>query len=217
MPDHCGVELAGFRCGDSINDLLLFYCWGWTVVDIPAMLELISVQRHDFLNHFQVISGLLQLNKGEKVRDYIRQVSLELGRLSRVNHIKNHYVAAALLLGHNRAETYQVNINYNIHTDMEQCAIPGGDLAGVLYEVLSRAAAYLASSEVPGRSMDITISESEKKYLCSIFLPEVAGRGVGMYRDLVAGIEQLLLPLGDSVGLTVSGSGGEMHIIFPRG
>jgi sensor histidine kinase regulating citrate/malate metabolism len=183
-------------------------------MDIPAMLELISVQRHDFLNHLQVISGLLQLNKGEKVRDYIREISQEIGRLSRVSHIKNHYVAAALLLGHHRAELYKVAINYNIHTDMEQCSMPGGDLARVLYEFLSRAAVCLASSEAPGRIMNVTISETEKMYLCSISLPEASG---GVFRDLGADIEQFLLPFDVMAGLKVSGVCSEMYIILPRG
>lgn len=185
-------------------------------MDIPAMLEFISVQRHDFLNHLQVISGLLQLNKGDKIRDYIRQVSLDVEKLSRVSHIKNPYVAAALLLGHNQAEKHQVRISYSIHTDMDQCAIPGEEMAKVLYETLSRAVEQLASPEVPGRSMDISISETDKKYLCRISFPETAGRGEFISRDVVADMEKCLLPYGGRMGLAVSGSGGEIHIISPR-
>ncbi len=185
-------------------------------MDILAMLEFISVQRHDFLNHLQVISGLLQLNKGDKVRDYIRQVSLDVDRLSKVIHIKNPFVAAALLLGHHQAEKHQVMINYNIHTDMDRCAIPGEEMAKVLYEALFRAVEYLASPEVPGRSMDISISETDKKYLCRISFPETAGRGDGISRDVVADMEKCLLPFGGRMGLEVTGGGGEIHIISPR-
>lgn len=35
---------------------------------------LIKLQRHDFLNHIQVIQGFLQLGKTEKALDYIESI-----------------------------------------------------------------------------------------------------------------------------------------------
>ena len=40
--------------------------------------ELLRLQRHDFLNHLQVIHGYLQLNKPEKATDYLMRAIDEI-------------------------------------------------------------------------------------------------------------------------------------------
>ncbi len=185
-------------------------------MDLLTMLEFVSVQRHDFLNHLQVISGLVQLNKSDRVKDYIRQVCMDIERLSRVIHLKNPYVAAALMLGNHQAEMHQVVIEFNIQTDFDECAIPAEEIGGVLYEVLSRAVNYLASPEISGRRIALSLAESDKKYLCRISFPESPASGPTITRDVMADMENILLPIGVKVGLAVSGGGGEIHIICPR-
>lgn len=49
-----------------------------------AILKLFSLCRHEFINHLQVISGLAQLNKTEKVHSCIRKVSEEVHQLGRL-------------------------------------------------------------------------------------------------------------------------------------
>lgn len=49
-----------------------------------AILKLFSHCRHEFINHLQVISGLAQLNKTEKLQSCIRKVSEELHQLGRL-------------------------------------------------------------------------------------------------------------------------------------
>ncbi|GBF34869.1 signal transduction histidine kinase [Desulfocucumis palustris] len=185
-------------------------------MDLLTMLEFISVQRHDFLNHLQVISGLVQLNKSDRVIDYIRQVCIDVERLSKVIHLKNPYVAAALLLGNHQAEMHQVVIDFNIQTDFEECAVPAGEMGSVLYEALSRAVNYLASPEISGRRIALSLAESDKKYLCRISFPESPASGTRITRDVLTDMEKLLSPFGGKVGLAVSGGEGEIHIICPR-
>ena len=63
--------------------------------EIQKLLDVIQGQRYDFLNHLQVISGLLQLNKEERLQDYLAQISLELARFSKTARIKIPDVTAA--------------------------------------------------------------------------------------------------------------------------
>jgi len=54
-----------------------------------AFLRYIRVLCHDILNHLQVISGLSQLQKTERIRAYVHEVSdqiKEIGRLARIGH-----------------------------------------------------------------------------------------------------------------------------------
>ncbi|MBT9172891.1 MAG: hypothetical protein DDT21_01278 [Syntrophomonadaceae bacterium] len=49
-----------------------------------AILKLFNLCRHEFINHLQVISGLAQLNKTEKLQSCIRKVSDELHQMGRL-------------------------------------------------------------------------------------------------------------------------------------
>ena len=77
---------------------------------LEKLLDVIQVQRHDFLNHMQVISGLLQLNKLDRLRDYLGQVSMELARFSKTTRVKIPEVTACLLTAYNDAAMIQVEL-----------------------------------------------------------------------------------------------------------
>lgn len=49
-----------------------------------ALLEMLSIYRHEFLNYLQVIGGLAQLNKTDRLIDYIRKASEEVQQLARL-------------------------------------------------------------------------------------------------------------------------------------
>ncbi|MDK2824389.1 MAG: hypothetical protein PWP71_2307 [Clostridia bacterium] len=70
-------------------------------------------QRHDFLNHLQVIWGFLKLNKNDKAIEYIQEVSNHLQSLRQLNNIASTELAAdisakVLSLGFN--EGFKISI-----------------------------------------------------------------------------------------------------------
>lgn len=54
-------------------------------------------QRHDFLNHWQVVMGYLQLKEGDKALAYLREVTGHQAAEQRVGQIPQPYVAATLM------------------------------------------------------------------------------------------------------------------------
>ena len=184
-------------------------------MNISTFLEVMSVQRHDFLNHLQVISGLVQLNKTERVREYINQVSLEVERMSRVGHLTVPEVAAVLLIGHYMADKHQVEVIYEINTDLKKCGVPGQILGEVIQEVFVQSLETLVPPDVSNRKLKISCTESDKKYLIKLFCPQPDKRA-GTAQARLAEIGKSLAPYGGKVGIVVSASGGEIFIIFPR-
>ena len=58
-----------------------------------TMLNLLSIYRHDFLNHLQVIGGLTQLNKTEKIPHFVYKASEEINQFGRLAACGNPYLA----------------------------------------------------------------------------------------------------------------------------
>ena len=55
---------------------------------MKELLEVLRVQRHNFLNHLQVISGLLQLKKYDRVSEYIMNIGQEYNQASMLGRIE---------------------------------------------------------------------------------------------------------------------------------
>jgi len=185
-------------------------------VDTRTFIETMSVLRHDFLNHLQVILGLVQLNKMDRVKEYIKEVSLEMERLSKVARLQVPEVAAALMVAHFLADKYQVRVLYEVSTNIEQCPVPGEILAEVLDEALNQSLACLAPPGVANRYLKISISESEKKIYLKIMFPEPPHRKAETAQASLAEVGRKLQPYGGKVGVAVSNSGGEIFIVLPQ-
>jgi len=131
---------------------------GDVFLDAAKMLELLSVQRHDFLNHLQIISGLLQLKKETEAREYIRSAASAISRLSKVVHLEVPEVAAVLLIAHNRAANFQIKIEFDVQANLSGCVVPGDRIAALLDEILNNIINNLASTEVADREILISIT-----------------------------------------------------------
>lgn len=99
------------------------------------ILDLISVQRHDFLNHLQVISGLLQLNKPEKALDYIKQISYLAGQDSYICRINNSDLALRLMLEQHKAAQRGIELEI-IVLQFSEVALPERLLSQVIGQLV---------------------------------------------------------------------------------
>ncbi|TYO98020.1 sensor histidine kinase [Desulfallas thermosapovorans] len=127
-------------------------------METAKMLELLSVQRHDFLNHLQVISGLIQLKKEAAAREYIKRVTGDIISLSKVVHLNIPEVAAVLLYANNRAANHRIEINFDIQINPGESTVPGELLAALLGEVLNDIIDYLSPPEVLSRKVSVSIT-----------------------------------------------------------
>lgn len=184
-------------------------------MEIKGLLEVIQVQRHDFLNHLQVISGLLQLNKGERVRDYIQQVCGEYERLSKITRLKSPEVKAVLLIASNEASKYQVDLLFDIQTNMASLAVSGEVVAAALNRCIAQALKFLAPPEVTDRRMKLTISEGEKKITIKLGFPGVPVEIVKDAQGQMA-LSESLVPYNSSAKLAVTEKEAEIYMIFPK-
>lgn len=107
-------------------------------MDVELMLAIMSTQRHDFVNHLQVISGLIQLHKEERVQEYIDQVVQIYGALSKVGQLKMPEVAAALFAAYHQAAGVQVALQFDVQGDLDGCRVPGARVAQVLEKLVQQ-------------------------------------------------------------------------------
>lgn len=64
---------------------------------LSELIQWYSLQRHDFMNHWQVIMGNLQLNMPERALAYIKEIVLDCEQEQKAGYIPQPKLAAILL------------------------------------------------------------------------------------------------------------------------
>jgi len=183
---------------------------------LENFLEIVQVQRHDFLNHLQVISGLLQLNKIERALEYISRVSKEISQSSKTGWVKIPAVTLALLTCLNEAAKYQIDVKLTVNSNFAGCGTPGDVVGEAIEHSVGCALESMAPPEVVGRRLEIIFSENDKKYTCRLLFPEPPQSDVYQFEKRLSFVKEMLNPHGARINLAIANNVIEIYLNFPR-
>jgi sensor histidine kinase regulating citrate/malate metabolism len=133
-------------------------------MELEKLLEVIHVQRHDFLNHLQVISGFLQLNKPERIREYIKLVTADMNVMSQTSRFKIPELTAALLVGFNEAAKYKDEMELTVDSNLDGCTVPGPVVGSALKIVIESYLENMCSSESCTKNFKVSLAENSTGY-----------------------------------------------------
>lgn len=185
-------------------------------MELGPLLEVIRVQRHDFLNHLQVISGLIQMNRSEQAREYIRGLGREFELWGRVMHLYLPEATAVFLVALNEAAKYQITVDQQIECNLSGCSLPG-DLAGQsLEKALRQALALLAPPEIKSRRLAVHLSGSAGYYSLRLIFTWPEGMDSRAVHEQLAQVNERLADFGGRAGLSMAPDGAEIFLDLPR-
>ena len=132
--------------------------------DLNAVLR---AQRHDYLNHLQVVDGLIQLEEYEEAKKYMDPVINEVIKVSKVLKTAQPAVNALLQAKLEMAEKKKVHIVINIKTDLKSIEIEPWELCKVLANIIDNGITALLLKSSEGHLV-IDIREKGEYYLFNI-------------------------------------------------
>ena len=179
-----------------------------TVNQMSEMNIALRAQRHDFLNHLQVVYSLIEMREYDEANRYIEQVYGDIQSLSQA--LKTRCAPVNALLRAKMAEANQRGIQAEcaVHAAWEDLPLPAWEMCRVLSNLIDNAMDAL--KECPDPRIWITLGEDVKSYffevrnngpaipeknLASIFEAGFSGkgegRGMGLYiaRETMRGAE----------------------------
>lgn len=118
------------------------YAWGHLSLSLNKLLSsndivgIMQVQRHDFLNHLQVLSGLAQLRKTDRALEYISETVYEINRERTLTKLLPPEAGLVVLFWYQRLRDMGIDFRMELNTDMSQVAC-GDDLAVLLSELFT--------------------------------------------------------------------------------
>ncbi len=175
---------------------------------IDAMANLnntLRSQRHDFLNHLQVVYSLIEMQEYEEANDYIEQIYGRITSVSRVLKTANPAVNALLQVKLAACEKAHVRVELDITSKWETLEdhMPGWEMCKVLSNLIDNAIDAMASYPARKRCLYISLAENLRQ-----FTFEVANTGDPIPEDAREGLFQ--------PGVTTKGQGHGMGLYIVK-
>ena len=120
-------------------------------------------QRHDYLNHFQVIYGLMELEEYEEAKKYINPVFKDIMKVSKALKTAQPAVNALLQAKLEVAEKKGIDLFLVIRSDLRNIPMEAWNLCKVLANIIDNSITALSEVEKV-KSIHIEIGEDQYNY-----------------------------------------------------
>ncbi|WP_243832476.1 sensor histidine kinase [Orenia marismortui] len=188
------VELFGVSY-DKLLNIIIFVVVGLSILSIIMVAELYKMveyetefkiqqvklkenkklidslrsQKHDFLNHLQTIYGMIQLDKKNQAKDYIKSLNKDLSRINFKEDILSDSILDSILIS-KKLEASKVGIKFDcrVEVGVEDVNFPIDKLFRVLSNLIDNAIDAVKDAEIKGIIIVKGIDKGEE-YLLSVY------------------------------------------------
>ncbi len=128
----------------------------------------LRVQRHDYLNHLQIIYGLMELKEYEEAKQYLDPVFKDIMKISRALKTAQPAVNALLQAKLQAAERNGIDMYLEVRSDLRRLSIEPWNLCKVLANIIDNAITALSVNEKE-KILNLEIGESKDNYTFRIY------------------------------------------------
>lgn len=125
----------------------------------------LRAQRHDFLNHLQVVSSLVQLEEYDEAKDYISKIMGDIRQLGEVLRTSNAAVNALLAAKTVDAQKNNVTLKFHVSAKLENIPIEDWQLCRILSNLIDNA--IYEAKKVNGE-VHVTLREDDKALVFAV-------------------------------------------------
>lgn len=112
----------------------------------------LRAQRHDYMNHIQVIYGLLELGEYEEARRYMEPVFRDITKVTKALKTYQPAVNALLRAKMESAEQKGISMTVEVGTPLKKIPLPAWELCKVLSNLIDNAITALEEGQKEGRA-----------------------------------------------------------------
>ena len=139
-------------------------------------------QRHDYLNHMQVVYGMAELEEYEELHNYLEPIYRDMMKVGKAIRTSVPAINALLMAKMGEAETAHIDFYVEVKSDLRHLQIEPWELCKVLSNLIDHAVTAL-SEKASDRKIVLEISEDREYYLFS-----VSDNGAPIPRDRQAAV-----------------------------
>jgi sensor histidine kinase regulating citrate/malate metabolism len=124
--------------------------------DLTELNNTLRAQRHDFLNHLQVVYSLMEMEEYKEAQDYIEKVYGDIRAVSRVMRTANPAVNALLMVKLDACEKHGVHAELHIASAWKDLSIPDWEMCRVLGNIIDNALDAMKETIKPVLTIDLS-------------------------------------------------------------
>lgn len=137
-----------------------------TNTQMDTLNHTLRAQRHDFLNHLQVVYSLMEMQEYGDATDYLEKVYGEIRSVSSFLCTKSTAVNALLKVKAGACAERGIELTLNIKSSLDGLAMPSWELCRVLANILDNAMDALRN--MPSPRITVTIAEDLRAHIFTI-------------------------------------------------
>lgn len=167
---------------------------------VESLNNTLRAQRHDFLNHLQVVYSLMEMKEYEEASAYMERVYGDITAVSTMMKTAIPAINALLRVKVASCQQRGISMELNIHSPWKGLPMPGWAMCRVLSNLIDNAMDALRNTKKP--RITLTLTEDLRYFTC-----EVANNGPMISREA----QERLFHAGYTTKLAGQGMG--LHIV----
>ena len=139
-----------------------------SVENLGALNDRLRMDRHDYLNHLQIVYGLMELEEYDEMNEYLRKVYKELLKTGKA--IKTSKPAINALMAAKMAECEEKGIEFlvEVKSDLKDIGIEDWELCKVLSNLVDNAVRAVGESDSEEKAVRVNITETAENYVFEV-------------------------------------------------
>ena len=127
----------------------------------------LRAQRHDYLNHLQVVYGMMELEEYEELHQYLEPVYKDMMKTGKALKTSKPAINALLQAKMGEADGKNIDVYVEVKSDLKELYVADWELCKVLSNLIDNAMTALENREGE-KKLWIDISEKRDEYFFSI-------------------------------------------------
>lgn len=128
----------------------------------------LRAQRHDYLNHFQVIYGLMELGEYEEAKKYLDPVFKDIMKVSRALKTREPAVNALIQVKMETAERSGIDFYPEIRSELGALPVEVWNLCKILSNLIDNSIDILTGAEQEEKKINLDIFEDTEYYYFTV-------------------------------------------------
>lgn len=138
-----------------------------TIDSLSELNKTLRAQRHDFVNHLQIIYNLMELEEYGDAKNYIERVYEDVIRVNKALKTRSAAVNAILQAKTMYAQKRNINVNLYVNTSLKDLPLPDWQFCRIIVNIIDNGI-YALMEKKDNRLLAIELIEDMKNYKVTI-------------------------------------------------
>ncbi len=136
--------------------------------NLEILNQTLRAQRHDYMNHLQVVISMIELEEYDNLKDYLEPVYQDIQKTGKALKTSKPAVNALLAVKANETKTKGIDMYLQIKSNLKELHIPDWELCKVLSNIIDNAATALDGSQKEKKEIIVDVTEDQDRYIFEI-------------------------------------------------